>query len=284
MPQLGRSTRPEYSRVPSVGALATMVEPEQQMVREVSEQRAWFIYNVGPWSYTESMGSMGNFVIPALDAALVLGEKENEFAVAGPLMVPGLPNETYPREGESSRRYFKHWEKEPGKDFALEICGVGKSRKKSADLRKRGVFISQIVDRYMEAGQMRYRSITKPEKGTPEEAFKLWAAWRSEVKTAHQAFRQWCEFLCGFANTEHSKKRGDNINDHHFAAAHILHKTTAQCPWLDGSAEATQKESCPLCGEPVKTGVAFCPTCKQQIVSDEELEVLKAKIRAKKVA
>jgi hypothetical protein len=259
-----------------------MVEPESAMIKDLSQKQSWFIYNVSPWGYAESMGSMGSFSIPSLAPEIVLADKgsANEFAVAGPLVIPGMPNETYPNERKSDRSYFQWWEKNPGEKLALEICGVGKSRKKSADLRKRGVFVSQISD----YDGHTYRPISRPAKEAGSEAWVRWNAWCAEVTAARKALVQWCEYLCGYASTQASQKQTFNITEHHFQAAHLLHKTSAQCPWLEGSSEATQKENCPLCGEPVKAGVAFCPTCRQQIITDEELEVLRAAIKGKKVA
>lgn len=284
MPQLGRNTRPEYSRVPSAGALATMVEPEQAMIKNLSEQQSWFIYNVSPWRYAQSMGSLGSMVIPGLDEALLLGDKgtEHEFAVAGPLVIPGMPSETYPNERKADRTYFQWWEKDPGYKLALAVCDAGDSNKAEDDLRRRGVFVSQIAERYRgDKGELLYRAPSKPVKGDSQEKHQQWATFCAQVKVAQKALREHCEHLCGYARRQASEKKEFNINERHFQAAHMLHKTTAQESWLAGSSEATTKEPCAFCGEPVKSGAAFCPSCRQQIVSDQQLQVLKDKIQGK---
>ena len=305
MPQLGnlpnitipRNTRPEYSRAPSTLAVNMSVEPESRLVKKLSEQEQWFIYNVGPWRYNQAMGSMGTYVIPALEKELVLNDKgsENEFAAAVlQVPIPGMPNETYPGERKATRDYFAPNTEEPGKKFAEAICDAGRGEK---DLMKRGIFISQIAEQYTHVDEdgvktQRWRAPSRPEKNAPQDDYKKFCG---QVKAAQQRLRERCEYLCTEGNAFAAQKQDFNLTTYHYDAARFLRKTTAQCPWLDGSREGTQKEPCPACGEPIKPvarldngvfvpGIRICPSCKEQVVSDEVKEASLKHMREKKVA
>lgn len=315
MPQLGqhpnlpnvtipRNTRPEFSRAPSTLAVNMAVEPESRLVKKLSEDEQWFIYNVGPWHYNQAMGSMGTFVIPALEKEFVLGDKgsEHEFSAAVlQVPIPGMPNETYPGERKATRDYFAPNADEPGRKFAEAICDAGRGEK---DLMKRGIFISQIAERYTVTDDegnktQRWRAPSRPDKNAPEEQRENYKKFCGQVKAAQQRLKERCEYLCTEGNAFAAQKQDFNLTSYHYDAARFLKKTTAQCPWLDGSREGTQKEPCPACGEPIKPparlemvkgeltfipGIRICPSCKEQVVSDEVKEASLKHMREKKVA
>jgi hypothetical protein len=116
----------------------SVIPVESEEVRRESIDRQVYIFNAGPFPHMRELGSYGTIRIPPLEASACL---QSDLRVAGPVIIPGRPNEYYPGVG---RKYHTPPDRTPpGIHFALEVIGARRGRIMACDWRSEGVFISQ---------------------------------------------------------------------------------------------------------------------------------------------
>lgn len=240
---------------------------EPEPITKLSEDQRVFIYNAGPWRYEQLMGSYGTYTIPGLDETLVMSP---ELAVAGPLVIDGLPKEYYPTEGlprpiyHQPRKNMGRETKKPGYDFAMEVIGVGMMVGQSNDLRHQGVFVSE------------QRQPSRPEKSGGKEAWDAFNRWVADVKTAQVKLREYCAKECQAANVEHSRGRFAEVrNDKLYQCARILKATETEFVWLKDTIENVNKKLCWSCTTVLKGHALKCPQCGELQVTPAEFDAEK---------
>ena len=99
------------------------------IIKQISDQHAIYIFNVGPKTWNQGMGGRGIFVIPACP--------ENQ-PYAIPLKIGGIFSETIPVD-------MKKLEirNEDGMAVAMDIIGLGPGKSPANSLLRWGVFISK---------------------------------------------------------------------------------------------------------------------------------------------
>jgi hypothetical protein len=97
------------------------------VLRRMAEENPIHVFNVGPWSWTVSLGSLGVFTVPA-----------NEGEVSKPLIVNRTVFETISVD-------MNKMEQRPvdGMDVVHDILGVGPYKQPGQSLISRGVFIAE---------------------------------------------------------------------------------------------------------------------------------------------
>jgi hypothetical protein len=258
-----------------------IIEPEMpDTIRDLSQRDRVFIYSVNPWQSAQSCGSIGTFTVPALAEEKVLENiNGGAFHVAGPLIVPGVPYEIYPRDrGEEGKLIFhkakkNRGEKNPGMDLAKEIIGDGLRAQIQSNLRLRGVFVSLFMEP------------KRPEKNATPEALKQWAAWTKLVKDAVKHLLQYCTEKCQDANAHNSRGQFELVRSPElYQMARIVKGTNAQFPWLANVEQATTKSECAFCGQTIPTKALKCPVCGEQIASDADIKAVRDRIKGGTVA
>lgn len=236
------------------------IPDEPEAISETSLAQQVYVYNAGPWTFVQTMGSMGQFVISGLEE----NESLKDLNVAGPLVIPGIPKEYYPAEGESkviyhSPRRNMGKDRNAGYDFAMEMIGVGMMQTKAADLRPYGVFVSKFAE------------VRKPtEKNANWDAYR---AWEKQVREAQDALRRKCSELCQEANVEYSRGRFSDVrNDQLYQAARLINGTELQYSWLKDTGEKADNKSCLACGTTLKAMALKCSSCGTLQVSPEEFD------------
>ncbi len=223
-------------------------------ITKASKENQVFVYNVGPWTYTQSAASMGEFFIPGLDEADCLG---SDLKVSAPLIIPGLPSEPYPAEGSRAIvNYHTPLETMPNADkaglhFALELIGAGAMQNNEANLSLRGVFVSEQPEQ------------KQPAKGGQWDAYNKWA---KAVRDAQDRLRKYCVGQCqkasdAKANGQFAIMREERL----YQCARLIKATPVEYPWLGDSQESAMRQSCPACGSVVKSSIFICPHCKEVI-------------------
>jgi hypothetical protein len=191
----------------------------------LSERTSVWIFNVGPWSFNQSLGSLGNFFIP--------GCPEGEPHSAG-LKIKGIVQEPYP-EGENQ---MKMLDAEEGKHIALQIIGIGPHLNPRNALTRFGVFMSDSA----------HPTAIELSKATAE-LDKEYRRLVAEADTAYSAGPKTLNDLLA------------NGDGRHYMAARKIGRTAAQSPWLGNATQETNRQECSNCGEPYKLGIAECPKC-----------------------
>lgn len=223
-------------------------------VAELAKSTPIYIYNVGPRPFVQFMGDLGRFVIqPCLKTGDKIPDdykgKVGEYS--HPLILPGIMTVQCP-ESESSNKVMM----DDGWQVAEGILGIARHMGKDADITMWGVFASRECP---------------PSKADVQAAkLKLQKTYLRLVEEANQAYalgpEQW-----------------RNVRqDMHFQAAHALHKTVAECPFLANTVEAigASKQPCPFCGFGIDPALPKCSNCKE-VVNQEAYEAAMAKMRRK---
>lgn len=255
------------------GRNAILMPDLPETMTELSERDRVFIYNVSPWQSSQSCGSIGTFTVLALDEEKVVENiNGGTFHVAGPLTVPGLPYEVYPRDRGEEGKLILHkgrknrGEKNPGMDLAREIIGNGVRAGVTSNLSLRGVFISPFL--------------APADKKDPN-----FSKWARMVKDAIKNMLQYCTEKCQEANAMNARGQFELVRSPElYQMARIIKGTNAQFPWLANVEQATTKSQCPFCQQTIPTKALRCPVCSEQIVSDEEYKAAKDRIKAGTVA
>jgi hypothetical protein len=154
------------------------VPDELEAITELSDQTKVWIYSVGAWAQSVSLGSLGTHTIPGIPEESVL--LPGDLTVSKPLVIQGVPSETYPVDDGGRRIYHRPQKQDPlrkhtGLHLAHEIVGDGVKSKVDNDLRPWGCFVSTIPAQ-KDPGP----------NGTPEEK-KLFAQWKKTVEDAKSA-------------------------------------------------------------------------------------------------
>lgn len=274
MPQLGirdgdtvgvlQATRAEAPQVAEFhrNRNQMMVPERSEPLIEVSQQLQVYIYNVGPKRFQQELGSYGSMTVPGLPEEQVF----KGLAVAGPLVIPGLPWEPYPSEGEAKvidHRPPKNQglrSKNPGYDFAMEVCGRGRMVSKSCDLYPYGVFISEQPEQ------------SQPRKNASEDDIKAFARWKNDVETAQKMLRAKCSLLCQEANQEYARGNFREVrSDDLYMFARLINGTELQYGWLKDSGDKADNKSCWSCGTVIKGFALKCGQCGEPQVSEAEM-------------
>lgn len=213
------------------------IPPQLQAVTDLSERTKVFIFNVGPWSHTQFMGSLGRYIIPACPE----GKKHSE-----PLTIPGIVEELYPESERSMKR-----EMSDGYYVAEQIVGIGAFHLPQNSLTRYGVGIC---------------------RQWPPKKEELDAAW--EALKAGELNNLIVEANQAAATGPQAMEQ--TINERHYQAARLLKKSTADCPWLVRSVQTAERIECKFCGEPMKNNIPRCPNCKE-IVNQELYDKLTKK-------
>lgn len=240
------------------------------IIEKSEEDRIW-IYNVGPRTFLQPMGSLGQYTIHALPEDQVFDDK---LSVSRPLIIDGVPFEFYPSEGQA-RTIFHAPPKikdvngrnvgpkeKAGMNLALEIIGIGRHVNASANLRPFGVFISEFPEQQ------------RPEKGAAKTDWDRFNLWVAQVKAAQAALRKKCADVCQEANVEYSRgKFADVRHDELYQMLRLIKGTEAQYPWSKDTADKMENRNCIAeCGAVLKLGALKCGMCGEKQVSDEDYE------------
>lgn len=233
--------------------------PEEiDAVVELSNATKVYIYSVGAWPQQVSMGSLGTKWIPALDESKCL--IPGDLSVSQPLVVPGVPSETYPGDGEGRLIYHRPQRTDPNKGhtgyhLALEIIGAAAKSTQTNDLRPFGLFVSK-----------------QPEQSPDSPTFQQ---WKADVQKAQKALANNYAQMCGKATAawKAGKFQTEFMNDERiFMVARILKKTKVDCPWLENTvASAENKECIAGCGAILPLGSLQC-RCGARQVTDAVYE------------
>ncbi len=246
-----------------------IVPSESKPLRELNEKEQVYIYNAGPWPSLRTLGSYGQLYIQGLDEAKVF----DGLAVAGPLVIPGLPSECYPREGMAERQYHTPPETmgedlRPGYHFALEVIGRGRMVNSSSDLTPEGIFIS------LQPEQKRPNPDTLKAGKVPEAQLAAWKRWESDVKEAQRRLRETCSKMCQDANVEWGRgKFADVRTDKLYQAARLIKGSELQYGWLKDTGDKAENMALLI-----KQMALKCPHCGAQQVSDEELRAYQERV------
>lgn len=247
----------------------TTAPEELEAVQELSEATKVYIYSVGAWPQQIPMGSLGTYWVQSLpeDRVLVHGD----LSVSQPLIVPGVPSEPYPGDGEGRRLYHKPPKSDPnrrhtGYHLALEIIGAADKSSRTNDLRQFGLFVS-----------------TQPEQKPDSPTFPQ---WKKDVEAAQQRLRAKLNSMCAdatqawkngtFKQQLDQTSGGDPESNRIFVAARVLKKTKVDCPWLENTvASADNKECIAQCGRILPAGSLQCQCGVRQVtdaVYDREIK------------
>lgn len=194
-------------------------------ITKLSNDTKVYIFSVGPWAQSQSMGSLGTFYIPACED----GKQHSK-----PLAIDGIVIEHYPlREGTLDPLMDE--EGSTGWEVAHQIIGIGKMLHPGNSLTRYGVFVSRS---------------NPPAK---EDVFK-----------AREALHQHCQILVNEANQSMTEGNSKDVirPEQHFVAANILKKTVAECPWLSRQVQQADRATCPGCGTVYAVGIIKCRECE----------------------
>ena len=197
------------------------------MIKQLSEQKALFIFNVGPWPHTV-FSNYGRMYIPAC----LEGHDFSE-----PLKIPGVPSMPYP-DSEASMKL--HLEEGGAEYLAQQILGVGPHMHPGNSLVRYGVAVAKQWPPSKEEIQRAKEQLYKGEL-------------RSLVSEADQAA------------AEGPKATENTIRDRHQTAARLLKLSVADHPWMGRVQVSAERTECKFCGEPMKKGLARCPNCKEVV-------------------
>lgn len=234
------------------------VPDELEAITELSEQTKVYIYSVGAWPQVVSLASLGTHTIPAIPEEHVL--KPGDLTVSKPLVVGGIPSETYPVDDGGRRIYHRPQPHDPlrkhtGLHLALEIIGAGAKSKVDNDLRPWGCFVSTIPEQ-------------KP--GSP-----LFPQWRKSVEDAKAALAS--NFAKRKAAANEAFKKGTfqalYLNDDRIGIiARVTNATKAECPWMENMVTAVENKPCVACRVLIAADALQCASCGQKQVSDKKFD------------
>ncbi len=196
-----------------------------QMEKDLARNAAVHIFNVGPWTHRQVMGSTGIFTIPACPPDKDYVEMND--VVPEHKGIPGIFTEPYVRDENSMELH-----RDTGLYIAEQVIGVGKHRDPKATLIPYGVFISE--------GQ---------------------APTAEEIATARQALRAkagelYAEAISAF--NAGPKEWEQTKTEWHLWAAKYLDHTDA--PFMQQYAP-TERKDCPMCGTKANKEVIVCASC-----------------------
>lgn len=241
------------------------VPDELEAITELSDATKVYVYSVGAWAQTVSLASLGTHTIQGIDEDHVL--KPGDLTVSKPLVVNGIPSETYPVDDGGRRIYHRPQKHDPmrkhtGMHLALEIIGAGSKSKVDNDLRPWGCFASPI-----------------PEQKTPNpdaspEARKLFAQWKGYVETAKAALA--ANFAKRKAAANEAFKKGTfqalYLNDDRIGIiARVTNATKAECPWMENMVTSVENKPCIACRVLISADALICH-CGQKQVSDKKYD------------
>lgn len=199
------------------------------------------IWNVGPWSWAQSMGGLGTFTIPGFDPekpfTVEVDGKERVFQCSEPLDIW----RSFPEGYHLDMNKMAEVETD-GEELANSICGIGRFQTPSSDMRRFGVFIS--------AGDY-------PTTKEIAEANRRLKDYRLALVAEGSAFYQ------------QGPNAAVNITEQHRDAA--VATGNGKLPWVRMSVEMA---TCPACMSPLNPEAAICLSCKT-VVSEEKVKALK---------
>src|SRR5579863_5222888 len=184
------------------------------MVKELSEEKTIFLFNVGPWDQ-KIYGNYGRVFIPACPEGKEFSE---------PVKVPGLPTMTYP-DSENSMKL--HIEKGSGEYVAQQLLGIG------AHFAPANSYVRYGVS---------YCKQWPPSK--EEIAAAKQALFNGELKSLITEADQ--------AAAEGPRAAEQTIRDRHHVAARMLKLSVNDHPWMVRAQATTERTECKFCGEPMK--------------------------------
>lgn len=230
------------------------VPDELEAITELSDATKVYVYSVGAWPQVVSLASLGTHTIPGIPEESVL--KPGDLTVSKPLVVNGIPSETYPVDDGGRRIYHRPQPHDPlrkhtGMHLALEIIGAGAKSKVDNDLRPWGCFASPIPEQ-------------KP--GSP-----LFQQWKGYVETAKSALA--ANFAKRKAAANEAFKKGTfqalYLNDDRIGIiARVTNATKAECPWMENMVTSVENKPCIACRVLISADALIC-SCGQKQVSDK---------------
>jgi hypothetical protein len=261
------------AKLTGVGRGRRMPATPESTARAIREETV-HIFNVGPWEFRESMGSLGWYFIPACAVGAVMewvrrdkpqyvngvfmpdifepGKKRvkdphTEYAAMKPL--PGVTRELVPTEIDQME-----WREEPRRlHFAEQLLGIGIGHSRQNSKTLMGCFIAEgKVPTEKELAKARHTMETEYMPALIREADQAAAAGPAE------------------------EAKIIRVGKHHVAAYWLgLHDR----PWVRGF-ENKARTACKGCGTMVNDGVALCPQCPNivhpEILSAAALKTLEA--------
>lgn len=107
-----------------------IVEQVPAIISQLAKERAVYIFNVGPKSWSRNLGSLGNFHVPACPK----GAKVSE-----PLKIDGVVLERIPTDMDRMANRY-----EEGIDIANDVMYIGRGYTPDLNREKWGLFISEV--------------------------------------------------------------------------------------------------------------------------------------------
>lgn len=236
------------------------VPDELEAITELSEQTKVYIYSVGAWPQVVSLASLGTHTIQCIPEEHVL--KPGDLTVSKPLVITGIPSETYPVDDGGRRIYHRPQKHDPlrkhtGMHLALEIIGAGAKSKADSDLRPWGCFVSPIPEQQPGA--------------------KLFPQWKKTVEDAKAALA--ANFAKRKAAANESFKKGmfqaNYLNDDRIGIiARTTNATKAECPWMENMVTSVENKPCIACRALISADALVCNVgnCGQRQVSDKKYD------------
>lgn len=238
---------------------------ELEAITELSEQTKVYVYSVGAWPQFVSLGSLGSYTIQGIPEENVL--KPGDLTVSKPLVVNGIPSETYPVDDGGRRIYHRPQKHDPlrkhtGMHLALEIIGAGAKSKVDNDLRPWGCFASTIPEQ------------KRPDADAPPQAHRLFSQWRKTVEDAKSALAANFAKRKGAANEAFKKGtfQALYLNDDRIGIiARVTNATKAECPWMENMVTSVENKPCIACEKLISATAIIC-SCGQKQVSDRKYD------------
>lgn len=243
------------------------LDPVPDIIQQVSADRQYYIFNVGPKPHQQLVGSAapgGVFWIPQcydvgdpnIPSKSLIKNGDGEFEevpymgkpgdYSAPLITPGIPGEYMPSD-EKRMKFVMHGRrgmKDTGKDFAENIVGIGRHQSPTNSLVKVGVAVSDC-----------------------------WPPKAETLAAAKKEFFASCDRLISEADDAHKLAKSGVISEDHFRAARIRKRSPIQSPWLNNdfvsSERGKEPVECQWCGAVNKPEKPICYHCGKTI--DQEL-------------
>ena len=233
------------------------VPDELEAITTLSEETKVYIYSVGAWAQTVSLGSLGSHTIQGISEEHVL--VPGDLTVSKPLVVQGIPSETYPVDDGGRRIYHRPQKNDPlrrhtGMHLALEIIGAGTKSKADNDLRPWGCFVSPFPEQ-------------KPDS-------PLFPKWRKLVEDAKSALAGKYAKIKAKANEAHKNGVYQKLyegDDKLPIITRVTHATKAECPFMESMVTSVENKPCIACERLISATAIIC-ACGQKQVSDKKYD------------
>ena len=272
----------------------------------ISRQTAIYLYSVGCFTEPIPRASKGTVIVFGIPVDKCL--LPNDLTVSMPVILEGIPSETYPSEGApkwidtapppgigyDDEDGFHLFEEEAGYYEALVTIGAGPLSQPTQDLRPKGIFVSKFPEQKMPTPPMELaadataREVVKHERDTQqyEADLALFEKWKTQVLDAKAQFTQYCRDTVQNGNEALAAgvwskiKAGPGKGEPFITCARLLHYAEVEAPFLKDSVEVAQRTRCISCNTTLLADSLKCSACGEKQVTDDVFKAEMAKRRA----